>query len=212
MEEQRRRRGPRGDLTRTAVITAADRVLRAEGLAGLSLRAVAREAGIAPNAVYTYVASMADLRNALGDAFLARLDLGLLTSGVPEEALRRFLDHVLPAFAQSPPHVAILASQRVIGEGALALQEALLTFFEEQLGWDLVRAADATMFLTEWVHGHVLLAPTNLPLLPDTLHNADLSRFPRAAAAFKLPATGTPVDIPLRAVLGDREHPAGGRG
>lgn len=183
-------------------------MLRSEGLAGLSLRAVAREAGIAPNAVYTYVASMADLRNALGDAFLARLDLGLLTSAGPEEALRRFLDHVLLTFAQSPPHVAILASQRLVGEGALALQEALLTFFEEQLGWALPRAADATMFLTEWVHGHVLLAPSNLPIPhPDALADVDLSRFPRTAAAFELPASSTAVDIPLRAVLGDRQCP-----
>lgn len=203
MEEHQRRRGPRGDVSRAGIVAAAERVLRAGGLAELSLRSVAREAGITPNAVYTYVASMADLRNELGDAFLAGLDLGLLRSGTPAEALRRFLDHVLLTFTQSPHHVQILASQRVVGDGALALHEALLTFFEQQLDWDLARAADATMFLTEWVHGHVLLAPSNLPVPhPDSPRAVDLTRFPRAVAALELPALGSPVDLPLRAVFG----------
>lgn len=177
-------------------------MLRAGGLDGLSLRAVAGEAGVAPNAVYTYVASMADLRNALGDAFLTGLDLGLLRSGDPQVSLHRFLDHVLQVFGQSPPHVEILASQRVLGQGSLALQEALLAFFEQQLGWSTARAADATMFLTEWVHGHVLLAHSNLPLDADTLLAVDLTDFPRTAVALGTPASSSAVDFPLRAIFG----------
>lgn len=182
---------------------AADQVLRADGLSGLSLRAVARQAGVTPNAVYTYTASMAELRNALGDDFLAGLDLGLLRTDAPREALGHFLAHVLQVFAQSPHHVAILASQPVVGDGALALHEALLGFFQERLYWDMTRAAEATMFLTEWVHGHVLLAPSN-EILPDpaVMRGVDASRYPRAAAALGLPAAENIVDLPLRAIFG----------
>jgi AcrR family transcriptional regulator len=203
MNSDRARRGPRGDISRAGILTAADRVLRAEGLSGLSLRAVAREAGITPNAVYTYVASMAELRNALGDDFLIGLDLRLLRCEAPREALQRFLEHVLQVFAQSPHHVAILASQPVVGEGSLALHEALLTFFQERLDWDKTPAVEATMFLTEWVHGHVLLAPSN-DLLPDpaVMMSVDAARFPRAASALGLPPRGSAVDLPLRAIFG----------
>ncbi|SDD33347.1 regulatory protein, tetR family [Auraticoccus monumenti] len=201
------------------MLAAAERVLRAEGLAGLSLRAVAREAGTAPNAVYTYVPTMAALRNDLADAFLARLDLDLLlpegsrgpdqpvgAGGPPEdprETLRRFLQHVLEHFEGSPRLVELLAGQRVVGAGALALHEALLTFFENRLGWDLARAADATLFLTEWVHGHLVLGPSNAqPLDPDVARRADLSAHPRSAAALQLPA-GAALGLPLRALFGD---------
>lgn len=199
------RRGPRGGISRTDILAAAERILLADGLDALSVRAVAGEAGITANAVYTYVASMAELRNALADTFLGTLDLPLLQHPDPRQGLRRFLEHVLDVFGRHPSHVEILARQRVMGEGALGLQEALLTFFETRCGWDPARAADTTMFLTEWVHGHTLLSPSDIPFPEWARPSAgDLERFPRTAAAFDLPGSGSAVDLPLRAIFPDR--------
>lgn len=198
------RRGPRGGISRADILAAADRVLVTGGLSALSVRAVAREAGLTANAVYTYVASMAELRNGLADAFLATLDVSLLQDVDPRRGLRCFLEHVLEIFRASPSHVEILAQQRVIGEGSLTLQEALLTFFEVRCGRDSASAADATMFLTEWVHGHTLLSSSNIPLPawaePSPL---DRERFPRTAATLTLPTHASALDLPLAAIFVD---------
>jgi AcrR family transcriptional regulator len=205
---QQRRRGPRGDLSRTRILEAADRVLRTKGVAGLSLRAVAQEAGVAPNAIYTYVPTMAELRNALGDGFLARLDLGLLQGDDPRTALGEFLRHVLRTFDDSPRHVELLAGQPVIGPGSLSLHEALLTFFADSLDWDTNRSARATLFLTEWVHGHLLLAASDpagsapAEAGQASLTDDEVSAYPRSAAALSTPLTGSPIDLPLRAIFG----------
>lgn len=53
------RRGPRGDIDQQVILDAAMRVLKREGsIDAVSLRMVAREIGVAPNAIYTYFQSM----------------------------------------------------------------------------------------------------------------------------------------------------------
>lgn len=186
-----RRRGPRGDISAHALAAAASRVLDAVGLDGLSLRAVAAEAGIAPNAVYTYFADMAELRNRVGDDFLGRLDLTVLVTEDPAPALDALLSQVLELFSESPGQVALLASQRIIGEHSLALNEALLDFFVDRVGHDLTRAAVVTGMLTEWVHGVAALSGTDGDT-DRTVHRLatfDPVRYPRTAAALALPAS-----------------------
>ncbi|MFC7623180.1 TetR/AcrR family transcriptional regulator [Microlunatus sp. GCM10028923] len=65
-ERSRRSRGERAGLTREQIVAAARRTLDARGLDGLSLRAVAAELGVAPNAIYSHL----DDKNALIDAVL----------------------------------------------------------------------------------------------------------------------------------------------
>lgn len=166
------------------LLAAADRVLDAGGLRALSLRAVAREADVTPTALYTYFTDMADLRHRLGDRLLGRLDLGLLTALPAEQSLRQFLRHVLQLFAGAAGQVQILASQRILGPHALALNEALLTFFIDRVGHSPHAAAVATDLVTEWVHGTVLLAASNLEM-PGPV---SLAGYPLTAAM--LAATG----------------------
>lgn len=66
MERSRRSRGERAGLTREQIVAAAQRTLDVRGLDGLSLRAVAAELGVAPNAIYSHL----DDKNALIDAVL----------------------------------------------------------------------------------------------------------------------------------------------
>ena len=197
-----RRRGPRGDISADLLLAAGERVLAARGLTGLSLRAVAREAGVTPTAVYTYFADMADLRHRIGDRFLGTLDLSLLTSPPAAAGLAAFLRHVLDVFAHAPGQVQILASQRILGTHALALNEALLAFFIDRVGHSPAGAAAATDLVTEWVHGTLLLSPSNLPLsdevpLPGyTRTTAMLTGTAPEASGGTAPGSGRRGDVP----------------
>ncbi len=184
------RRGPRGDISANDLAAAASRVLEATGPDGLSLRAVAAEAGVAPNAVYTYFTDMSELRNRLGDDFLGRLDLEVLKGDEPARAMAEFLAQVLAVFAAAPGQVALLAEQRIIGEHSLALNEGLLDFFVDRAGHSLARAAAATGMLTEWVHGVAVLSSSeaNVGRTQERLAAFDPARYPRTASAFGLPA------------------------
>lgn len=63
--------GERAGLTRAAVIGTASRLLTERGGPGVSMRAVARELGVAPNALYSHVRDKDDLLDAVLDASLA---------------------------------------------------------------------------------------------------------------------------------------------
>ncbi len=161
-----------------------------------------RGAGVTPNALYTYFSDMGDLRNRLGDDFLATLDLPLLRGGGPEGALRAFLLHALEVFSASPGHVQLLASQRIVGPHSLALNEALLDFFIADVGHSPERAASITLLLTEWVHGQALLSSADALTTPT--HPAwagiDLGDYPRTAAMLTTEADSSALEILVRAV------------
>lgn len=198
-----RRRGPRGDVSVEALLRAAEEVLEAEGLPGLSLRSVARTAGVTPNALYTYFDDMADLRNRLGDRFLGRLDLDLLQEPRPRQALRGLLHQVLSVFDASPGHVQLLAAQRIVGPHSLALNEALLHFFISTVGHPPQRAADITVFVTEWVHGRVLLSPSNTVTEPSStaLERLDLAAYPRTAEMQVTAGNDAGIDLVIEAAM-----------
>lgn len=183
-----RRRGPRGGISAETILTAAERLLDRDGAKSLSLRRIALEAGVAPNAIYTYVPDMQALRNRLGDRFLGAIDLGPLRGTAEAASLVDFLRGVLEQFRDNPARVSILAGQRVIGPHALALNEALLDFFAAA-GLSDARARSATGFLTEWVHGAAQLsvseAPT--PMFLDELAATDMAPYPRTAAMLEAP-------------------------
>src|SRR5665213_3923660 len=65
-----------GDLRR-ALVDAARRILEAEGPTALSLRAVAREAGVSPAAPYHHFKDKAELLDAVADEGWQMLDAGM---------------------------------------------------------------------------------------------------------------------------------------
>lgn len=178
-----RRRGPRGDVSAEGILTSAERVLDHGGLAALTLRRVADAARVTPNAIYTYFPDMEALRNRIGDRFLGSIDLAPL-SGTPGAAsLETFVHGVLDRFRSAPARVEVLATQRIVGPHALALNEALLRFFAEA-GLSDQRAWSATAFLTEWVHGAAALSASQSPTpgFLAALDAIDLADYPRTAA------------------------------
>lgn len=162
-----------------------------------------REAGVTPTVLYTYFEDMGELRNRLGDSFLGGLDLSLLRNGTPPEGLRTFVRHVLDTFNESPEHAALLAAQRIAGVHALTLNEALLNFFIDAVGHPPPIAAGMTTFLTEWVHGRVLLSPSNPATdgFTHALSRLDTADFPRTMAMLSTPGDESGVvDFVLEAI------------
>lgn len=186
----RRQRGPRGDVDRARIVQAATRVVARDGAAGLSLRAVAAEADISPNAIYTYVADMRDLANSVADDYIGTWDLGVLRSAEPaRQAAARFVAHVWEQFVAHPGQADLLARYRIVGPNALALQEALLTFFTTRAGMGLKEAGSATYLLTTWLHGRALLRASDAEEIPPALlEGIELDDYPLTLAASRLPA------------------------
>lgn len=69
-----RTRGQRAGLTQERVLTAAGELLTEQGLAALTMRAVARRLAVAPNAIYSHVADKTALIDGVLDAVLADVE------------------------------------------------------------------------------------------------------------------------------------------
>lgn len=178
-----RKRGPRGDLSRRKVLDAATSLLEREGAAAFSIRAVARDLDVAPNAVYTYARSRDALLEAVADAALSRLDLGLLgqdeaamseTSDAPPTARARLVEfaaHALAEFRAHPAIARVLFDRPIGGPGAYRLNEALIGAVHA-CGPSVPVAARVTHALTALVFGHAIIevtddARTEWPPAPD---------------------------------------------
>ncbi|UQS26130.1 TetR/AcrR family transcriptional regulator [Amycolatopsis thermalba] len=82
--------GHRAGLTRAAVVGAARELLSERGLTGLSMRALAARLDVAPNALYSHVASKTALLDAVLDDVLAEVDTPT-EDGDPAEGLQRLM-------------------------------------------------------------------------------------------------------------------------
>ncbi|MGD7705278.1 TetR/AcrR family transcriptional regulator C-terminal domain-containing protein [Microlunatus sp. Y2014] len=177
------RRGPRGDLSLDSVV-AAGRSLALAGATPVTLRAVARQLEVLPNALYTYVSSTEQLRHLVGDALLADLDLTSLTDdSCPACAVAAVTAQVEQLFVDHPGAAALFASGRVIGRHSLALNEGLLACLM-RAGLDAADASRAVSLLTTLVHGAATLAGTH-DLTPQDraqLTDVDPTDYPLTAA------------------------------
>ncbi|MFW6599117.1 TetR/AcrR family transcriptional regulator C-terminal domain-containing protein [Propionibacteriaceae bacterium Y2011] len=154
------RRGPRGDLSLGAVV-AAGRSLALTSSAPVTLRAVARQLDVLPNALYTYVTSTEQLRHLVGDALLADIDLtGLTQDPCPSCAVAAVVAQVERLFVDHPGVAALFAAGRIIGRHSLALNEGLLGCLT-RAGLELAEASRAVSLLTTLLHGTATLAGTD---------------------------------------------------
>lgn len=122
------RRGPRGDIDQRVILDAAMRVLKREGsISAVSLRMVARELGVAPNAIYTYFQSM----NAVWHEAKER-QLGLvLPDATPDTAcgrcgLRGLLEGI--AKTHSGELLDLFQHQSRLGQESFEFAEMLLSY------------------------------------------------------------------------------------
>jgi AcrR family transcriptional regulator len=137
-------RTARKERTRTALMDAALRLLADQSYGGLSLREVAREAGVVPTAFYRHFDNMEALALALvDDSFRtlremirsARDDIGMV-----EHVIRRSAEILVRHIDGNPLHFRFIARERASGVPALrgAIRHEIRLFASE-LATDLAR-------------------------------------------------------------------------
>jgi len=130
---QRRRPGPKGTLSDQTILDAAQNLLSSGGAAAVTVRGIAAQVGVAPNAVYTYFRDKAAVLRALVERLLGEVDLDGLTDRTSPWRHRlqslavEFRTHLL----SHPGAVNLLLSGPMDGPNALALRERLLEVFAD---------------------------------------------------------------------------------
>lgn len=122
--------GQRAGLTHGGIVAAALRVAERKGLEEVSMRRVAAELGVAPNALYTYFPDKTALLDALFDALLGELNPPEPVAGRWQESLAELM-RASRRLVLAHPHLATLFLTRPGGPNALRLGEAALRILKE---------------------------------------------------------------------------------
>ncbi len=151
-----RRRGPRRALTEETILDAALSLLDEGGPGAASIRRIAAQVDVAPNAIYTYFPRKAAVLRAVAERLLDGVDPDVLADRerhwrVRAEALALELRATLIAH---PAAVALLVAGPLDGPGASALDERLLQLFDDA-GLGPGGAAQASYLLMDYVFGSV---------------------------------------------------------
>ena len=113
-------------LTDDQLIAAALAVIDRDGLAALTMRAVAKELGVATMGLYRYVADRQTLEVLVVDHVFRSVDLSLPEAAWQERA-RVLLDRMRVAVARHPAVVPLVLRHRQAAPGSLRLIEAMLS-------------------------------------------------------------------------------------
>ncbi len=147
-----RSRRPRS-LTQDEIVDEALRLLRAEGLAGLTMRAVASRLGVTPMAVYYYVDDKEDLLRLVVERITRGRAPLALDGGDWEECLRRHLLTVWEDSAGYPGLSGYLIDQPNLGVTSESLSEGVRFF--EAAGFSPATAPLAWSFAMTYIHGRM---------------------------------------------------------
>ena len=144
VESKKRGPKPKGTLTRDIVAAAGLATVDRDGFSGFSLRQVARELGILPNAVYTYARTRTELEQLVVDRIIAEADISLLDpdAGPWRERIEAYLQSLREALLAHPGAAPLLMATPLDGPHARTMGESLLiTLMEAGLnGPDAARA------------------------------------------------------------------------
>jgi TetR/AcrR family tetracycline transcriptional repressor len=119
----RRGAGQRAGLSRRSVLAAARRIADEEGADRLTMRRLAAELGVVPNALYTYVPDKEALLDALVDDLLAGIDPGDPADGDWREGLVRVMDSSRRLLLAHPRLAPVFLSRPGLGPNAARLGE-----------------------------------------------------------------------------------------
>ena len=104
--------GQRAGLTRAAVLETAHALLAEEGLEALSMRALARRLGVAPNALYSHVPGKTELVDALLDDRLSLVEEPAADAPDPIEALAALMTSTYEVLLTRPDLVPLYLSRQ----------------------------------------------------------------------------------------------------
>jgi TetR/AcrR family tetracycline transcriptional repressor len=193
----RRRPGPRRALTEDEILDAALSLLDAGGVQAASIRGIAAQVGVAPNAVYTYFPDKAAVVRALVERLLGEVDHDVFADRRRpwRERVEALALDLRTHLSAHPGAVSLMIGGRMGGPHALALNERLLELLADA-GLRPTDAARASYLLIVHVFGSIALEVADPhqvgPLPPETeriaarrqaLASMPVERFPRSAAA-----------------------------
>jgi AcrR family transcriptional regulator len=149
-------------ISRETVLEAALAFIEARGAAELSMRTLATQVGVTPNALYRYFASKAELESAMADAggrmLLADLEQAAAGSALPESI--RAVAKAYVRFARGKPALYALKMQHCAQEGMDQGGHADLWAFVTGLASELPTPwdpKDLALSLWAFLHGMVEL-------------------------------------------------------
>jgi len=116
--------GERAGLTPEQVVDAATTVLRRDGVAGLSMRRVAAELGVAPNALYSHVAGKDELLDAVIDRVIGGIVLP--ERGGWRARIEAIMAETRRVLLEQPDLIPHALSRQAVGPNALRMGEATL--------------------------------------------------------------------------------------
>ena len=160
---QRRRPGPKGTLSDQTILDAAQNLLSSGGAGAVTVRGIAAQVGVAPNAVYTYFPDKAAVLRALVERLLSEVNLDMLSDRTRPWRHRLqslavgFRTHLL----SHPGAVNLLLSGPMDGPNALAIGERILEVFADA-GLETDDTAQASRLLTTYVLGSIALEAAEL--------------------------------------------------
>lgn len=177
-------RAPRNTLTRDRVVAAAVRLADREGLAALTIRALAGECGVKPMAIYHHIANKDAILDAIVDAVYAEIHPPRPDGDWREELATRTRS-MREALRRHPWALATLEGRSNPGPQALGGHEACLEVLRSA-GFSLQATAHAYAILDAFVYGFSLqesmLAQVDLDdSAAELIEGIDLSGFPRMA-------------------------------
>jgi AcrR family transcriptional regulator len=157
----------RGVLTRSAVVDRARDMVRAEGVANVSLRSVARDLGVTAPALYAYVDDYDDLLDAVARSEFERLyeRFAAVDGDDPGDAVRAlaraYIAHARDEphlhrlmFRDAPPGGALVAGTPPCGPSALTFTTALAVV-ERAMAAGCIQGDDPVLgALTVWSVAH----------------------------------------------------------
>ncbi|MFC4502062.1 MULTISPECIES: TetR/AcrR family transcriptional regulator [Streptomyces] len=117
------RRGPRRGLSVDAVVEAATAVADAEGLDALTMRRVAKELGVVPMTLYTYVPGKAELLDLMVDAAYARMPRTDTADQPWRQRLTAVAEENRALYERHPWAAAVSTARPPLGPGQMAKYE-----------------------------------------------------------------------------------------
>ncbi|HEV3464330.1 MAG TPA: TetR/AcrR family transcriptional regulator [Actinomycetes bacterium] len=193
----RRGAGQRAGLSRGPVLEAARRIADEEGVERLTMRRLAAELGVMPNALYTYFPHKEALLDALVDDLLGGVEAGDPAQGDWRDGLVRVMDSSRRLLLAHPQLVSVFIARPGLGPNAVRLGEVSLELLRRG-GLDGERAVEALRVLLVYSLGFAAFQAPRLESDPG-------ERSARAEAAFAgLPEGSFPR---MRGLAGDLAGP-----
>ncbi|MCE7010958.1 TetR/AcrR family transcriptional regulator [Kibdelosporangium philippinense] len=198
----RRERPAKPALTRAGIVATAVEILRAEGLAKVTMRRLAQELDTGPASLYVYVANTDELHAAILDDLLGEVDLETAARGDDwrERLVGVLSSYTLVLFTHPELARAALVA-RPSGENYLRLLERLLALLDEggvpaaQAAWGvdiLLQSATATAAEASTRAQSQARAQQQWDAMTRALHEVDGQAYPQVHALADQLLSGTP--------------------